>query len=83
MGDQVITKYVYNAEDVPQEVAEALVKGLESLGLKDPDESVITEHAKILPCDNGRLEYYWDDIMLFATEPLVTSNGLAIIPGEK
>ena len=68
-------------EDVAGAIAEELVKALESIGIINPNDCVIAEHAKIVESKDG-LEYYWDDKLLMTTEKMLTTNGVRIIRNE-
>lgn len=64
-------------EDITLAIAARLEKALFDKGLKDPHESAIREHGRI-ETNDGVVEYYWDDELLFSTEPLTLLPGVMI-----
>jgi hypothetical protein len=68
------------AEGVAEELNQAL---LDKVGIKEPDESAIREHARCIECKDGGLEYWWDDVLLIKQVPLLVTEGVRIIRDDK
>jgi hypothetical protein len=64
-------------EAIAMAIAERLEKALFDKGFVDPDESVIRQHGRI-EVNDGIVEYYWDDELLFSTEPTHIVPGIVI-----